>query len=108
MSKYNATPTTVNGVRFDSKKEADRFRELLLMLRAGVISDLRLQHNITLIEGWKTVDGETIRPEVYKADFSYIKDGRRVYEDTKGVKTHVFLLKRKQVLDKHGIKIVEV
>lgn len=108
MNKYNATPTIVNGVRFDSKHEADRFRELLLMVSAGAISDLRLQHNITLIEGWKKTDGEIVRPEVYKADFSYIKDGRRVYEDAKGMMTNVYRLKRKQVLDKHGITIMEV
>ena len=108
MSKYHATPTVVNGIRFDSKHEAERYRELLLLLRAGAITDLRLQHNITLIEGWKKPNGEIVRPEVYKADFSYLKDGRRVYEDAKGVRTQVFALKKKQVLDKHGITIVEV
>ena len=107
MTKYHATPTVVNGIRFDSKHEAERYRELLLLLRGGIISDLRLQHQITLIEGWKKPTGETVRPEVYKADFSYIKDGRRIYEDAKGMRTKEYLIKKKQALEK-GIEIVEV
>lgn len=107
MRKYGNHPTTVNGIRFDSAREAERYRELMLMLRAGEISDLRLQHNITLIEGFKTATGETVRPEVYKADFSYMRDGRRIYEDVKGVRTAAYKIKAKQALDK-GIEIQEV
>ena len=107
--KYHNQPTTVGRVRFDSKREAARYQELMLMLRAGEIRDLRLQPSLTLIEGYKTPDGETIRPEVYKADFSYIdKYGNRVYEDVKGRKTPVYLLKRKQVQEKYGIRIREI
>lgn len=107
--KYYNQPTTVNGIRFDSKKEARRYQELMLLLRAGEISDLRLQQNVTLIEGFKTADGETVRPEIYKADFAYYdKYGNRVLEDVKGKKTQVYLLKRKQVQDKLGVRIREI
>lgn len=107
--KYHNQPTVVNGIRFDSKKEARRYDELLLLLRAGEISDLRLQQNVTLIEGYKTPDGEIVRPEIYKADFAYRdKWGNRVLEDVKGKKTQAYLIKRKQVQDKLGIRIREI
>lgn len=108
MSKYHSTPTTVNGIRFDSKREAERYRELMLLLRAGDITDLRLQPNLTIIEGWTKPNGERVKPEIYRADFSYILRGRRVYEDVKGTRTQVYQIKKKQVLDKFGIEIVEV
>lgn len=107
--KYHNQPTVVNGIRFDSKREARRYEELMLMLRAGEISDLRLQQNVTIIEGYKTPDGETVRPEVYKADFAYTdRYGNKILEDVKGRRTPVYLLKRKQVQDKLGIRIREV
>ncbi len=107
--KYHNQPSVVNGIRFDSRREAKRYSELMLMLRAGEISDLRLQQNVTLIEGYKTPDGEIVRPEVYKADFAYVdKYGNKVIEDVKGKKTPVYLLKRKQVQDKLGIRIREI
>ena len=107
--KYHNQPTVVNNIRFDSKREARRYEELMLLLRAGEITDLRLQQNVTLIEGYKTPDGEVIRPEIYKADFAYTdKHGNRVLEDVKGKKTAVYLLKRKQVQDKLGVRIREI
>lgn len=107
--KYHNQPTTVNGIRFDSKREAMRYQELMLLLRAGEIRDLRLQQTITLIEGYTTPDGEKIRPETYRADFAYVdKYGNKVIEDVKGKKTQVYLLKRKQVQDKLGIRIREI
>lgn len=108
-NKYHASETMVDGIRFDSKREARRFMELRLLLKAGKIKDLRLQPNLTLIEGFTTVDGERIKPEVYRADFSYIDQwGNRIYEDAKGHRTEVYRLKMKQVLDKYGVRIREV
>ena len=79
----------------------------MLLLKSGEIFDLRLQHNVTLQEGYTTPDGERIRPIVYKAEFSYIRHERRVYEDAKGYRTAEYKLKRKLAAE-HGIKIVEV
>lgn len=95
-------------IRFDSRKEARRYDELLTMLRAGEIDDLRLQHQITVQEAYTTPDGERIRAIRYVADFSYILDGRRVYEDAKGRQTDTYRLKKKLVRERTGIEIREV
>lgn len=101
-SKYNAQRTEVDGIQFDSKKEAARWEQLQLMLRSGEISDLRRQVAFGL-----TVNGELVG--TYKADFTYRdKAGKRVVEDVKGVHTDVYLLKRRLMLACHGIEIQEV
>lgn len=69
--KYRNTPTPVKNIRFDSKKEAARYLQLLDAVREGVIYDLRLQRNFTLQEGYTTAEGERIRAIVYRADFTY-------------------------------------
>ena len=83
-----------------------------MLLRAGEISDLRLQHNITLIEGYTDADGIRVKPMVYKADFTYFdKSGKWIVEDTKSEitrKNRVYLNKKKLLKDKRGITIVEV
>ena len=108
-NKYGNAKVVRYGRQFDSKREARRYEELMLLLRAGEISGLRLQQHVTLIEGYKTPDGEVIRPEIYKADFAYTdKHGNRILEDVKGKKTAVYLLKRKQVQDKLGVRIREI
>ena len=113
--KYRNTPTehiAAGGkmLKFDSKREAARFSELLAQLHAGEISDLRLQPEFTLIEAYTTPSGERVRAERYKADFSYRRNGELVVEDVKSpaTKTKVYAIKRKQVLDKYGISITEV
>ncbi len=70
-SKYGNAPTEVNGIKFDSRKEADRYRVLLAALKAGYITDLRLQHDFTLQEAYTTPDGKRIRAIRYRADFTY-------------------------------------
>lgn len=112
-SKYHAKPTArlmPNGtVRvFASKKEAERYDELMAWLDAGYIEDLRLQPQFTLIEGYINADGEPVRAERYVADFSYRVDGVLVVEDAKGVKTEGYKIKRKQMQDKYGIRVNEV
>ena len=70
-SKYNARKTVVDGIKFDSLKEARRYEELKLQEKVGVISHLKLQPKFRLLDGFKYKE-ETIRPVNYFADFSYI------------------------------------
>lgn len=102
--KYNNTKIRVDGRLFDSKAEAARWQELQLLERAGEIKELERQVEYELIPKQK---GE--RAVKYIADFRYIDhDGKTVVEDTKGVKTPVYILKRKLMLRVHGIRIREV
>ena len=94
-SKYHNKKTVVDGITFDSQKEAHRYRELSLLLRAGEISDLRLQVPYELMPTIR-VHGETFRGIKYVADFVYKeKDGSVVVEDAKGMRTDVYKMKRK-------------
>lgn len=70
-SKYHNVKVQMDGHTFDSKKEYHRYLALLDAQREGAISDLRLQHNFTLVEGYTRPEGERIQPVVYKADFTY-------------------------------------
>ena len=112
--KYQNRQVTVDGIRFASKREARRFLVLREMERRGEITDLRLQQNFTLIEGFTRPNGERVKPEVYKADFAYWRwdaAGEHIYyivEDAKGYRTEKYRIKRKQVLDKYGVEIREV
>lgn len=110
--KYRNHPTEVNGIRFDSKKEAQRYKHLMDRLKNGEISDLRLQAGFTLVEGFTTVTGERIRPERYVADFIYMDEmGERIVEDVKSEitrKNPAYRIKKKQMADKFGIVIREV
>lgn len=104
MSKYNSTKVTLDGIKFDSKKEARRYKELKLLERAGEIKDLKLQPRYTLQESFKH-EGATIRKIVYVADFQYEeKDGQLVVEDTKGYRTETYKLKKKLFLKRYGDK----
>lgn len=75
-SKYGNTKTTVNGITFDSQKEARRYEILLKAQRQGYIYDLRLQHEFTLQEAYTTCTGQRIRAIRYKADFTYYLSDR--------------------------------
>lgn len=90
-SKYSARKTAVDGIVFDSAKEARRYCELKLLERAGEISDLQMQVKFELIP---KQDGESAVN--YKADFVYTeKDGARIVEDVKGFRTKEYIIKRK-------------
>ena len=107
-SKYGSKKITANGTTYDSKKEAQRHQELLLLQRAGKISDLKTQVRFELIPSQR-IDGKVVERSVtYIADFVYEQDGKTVVEDTKGFKTKDYILKRKMMLYFHGIKIKEV
>lgn len=69
--KYHNQKIVVNGIPFDSKKEARRYEILLHAQKLGVISDLRLQHEFTLQEAYTSPEGERIRAIRYRADFTY-------------------------------------
>ena len=104
MSKYGNTKIRVDGRLFDSKAEAARWQELQLLERAGEITELERQVEYELIPKQK---GE--RAVKYIADFRYVdNDGKTVVEDTKGVKTPAWIIKRKLMLRVHGIRVREV
>lgn len=97
MSKYHAKKTEVDGIVFDSKKEAERYLELKLMERAGKINSLVLQPKFELQEGYENVEGKKIRAIYYKADFMYYDRTAHVtvVEDVKGFKTKEYAIKKK-------------
>ena len=111
MSKYGNRKTTVDGITFDSQKEAARWCELKLLERAGEISDLLRQVPIKLLPEQRNEKGKVIeRPVRYVADFVYTdnRTGEQVVEDTKGARTKEYIIKRKLMLYMHGIRIREV
>lgn len=107
MSKYNSRKAVVDGIRFDSQKEASRYRELRLLERTGAIQDLQRQQVFTLIPSQKRGGKVVERSVTYKADFAYVKDGQYIVEDVKGFKTPEYILKRKLMLYVHGIRVRE-
>lgn len=101
-SKYHAQPCEVDGVRFDSKKEAKRYEELKQLGMAGELWDLELQPRFPL----HVLSAEL---GVYRGDFAYQTAAGRVVEDVKGyLKTPIYRWKAKHVLAEYGITIVEV
>lgn len=122
MRKYGNKKTTVDGIAFDSRQEARRYRELALLQRAGEISELELQKEFELVpaqyetfprygkKGQRIKDGKRCieKPVKYKADFVYKENGLYIVEDAKGVRTKEYIIKRKLMLYVHGIKIKEV
>lgn len=100
VNKYHAKKTEVGGIVFDSKRESSRYRDLKIMEREGLITGLTLQPKYPL-----EVNGVKIGN--YIGDFLYTEDGQRVVEDTKGVKTPVYKLKRRLMLALYGIHIRE-
>lgn len=109
--KYNNKKVTVDGITFDSVKEANRYSELILLQRAGKIKDLRRQWKYVLIPSqYAEVDGKRKcieRECTYVADFVYLQDGEIIVEDTKGFRTPEYKIKRKLMLFLKGIRIKE-
>lgn len=107
-SKYNNKRTECDGIVFDSKHEAARYQELKILLRAGEITDLRLQVPFELMPATR-LNGETFRSIKYVADFVYKdKTGLEIVEDAKGMKTDVYKMKKKLMAYIHHIVIQEV
>ena len=94
MNKYRAKKTTVDGIKFDSKKEAKRYSELRLLEKAGTIAYLAVHPKFVLQKGF-IYRLRKIRPIVYEADFSYQENGDAIVEDVKSVATKTALFKVK-------------
>lgn len=100
--KFNATRTEIDGIWFDSKKEAAEYGKLKLLERIGKVQQLELQPAFEL----HAPSGEVLGK--YKADFRFIdQEGRSRVVDVKGVKTPVYRLKKKMVEAEYGIRIEE-
>ena len=111
--KYHNQRVIVDGITFDSKKEANRWAELKLMEKAGLIRDLKRQVPFVLIPTQRDEKGKVIEREVrYIADFVYREKGKlsRTVEDVKSpaTKTAVYKIKKKLMLYRLGIIIKEV
>ena len=114
--KYHNRKTLYNGISFDSKKEAERYAELLMLEKCNAIHNLQRQVKYELIPkqelpipvcrkgSWKHVE----RGITYIADFVYEKDGRTIVEDVKGYHTEGYDIKRKLMLFIHGIQVIEI
>jgi hypothetical protein len=96
--KYGAKRTTVDGIKFDSKREADYYCELKLLKRSGEIQDFEIQPEFVLIEDF-TKFGEKVKGIKYRADFKIThNDGSVEIIDVKGSKktlTDVYKIKKK-------------
>ena len=114
--KFNAKPTTVDGIRFASQKEAKRYQELKLLERAGEIHALLLQPAFTLAAPMPDRAAPPWALGQYRADFLYCECRRGakcertkvVVEDVKGFKTPLYRWKKKHVEAQYGIQIREV
>lgn len=107
-SKYHAKKTVVEGIAFDSRKEADRYLVLKGMEEDGSIEDLRRQVRYELVPAFDA-DGRHYRPVYYVADFVYVdkETGKEVVEDVKGMRTDVYRLKSKLFARRYGVSIKE-
>lgn len=106
--KFHNKKVVVDGIKFDSKRESERYQQLKLLVRAGKIQDLKLQVPFELIPTQR-IDGKVVEQScVYVADFVYTEDGKQVVEDVKGVRTDAYIMKRKEMLYRHNIRIREV
>jgi hypothetical protein len=123
-SKYKSRKVMRDGQVFDSLLEYRRWRELLLLERAGKIQDLKRQVSFELIpaqyeeiptgefyvrgerKGQEKIKRVCVEQSVcYVADFVYTEGGKQIVEDTKGFETKDFIIKRKLLLWVHGIKL---
>ena len=128
--KYGNTKVIMDGIQFDSQREAARYQELKLLERAGRITDLQTQVKYVLIPTQRAASfevyksgpnkgrrkpGKVLECECsYIADFVYTQDGETVVEDVKGYRDPAsagyakFVIKRKLMLERYGIRIKEV
>lgn len=118
--KYRNRKTQVDGITFDSQKEARRFIDLKFLLKAGRIRNLKLQPQFTIQESYITPAGERVRALRYVADFSYERPTDpdqngyihwiKVVEDVKSqaTRTEKYKIKKKLMLERLGIAIEEV
>lgn len=122
LTKYHNRPTEretpAESIKFQSRKEARRYDELMLMLKAGVIRRLKLQPQFTLQESFITSEGKRVQAVRYTADFSYEKKLQDTATETwslvvedvkvKATQTPQYRTKKKMMIEKYGIEIAEV
>lgn len=124
MQKYHNKKYEIDGITFDSRKESRRYCELKVLQSAGIIHDLQIQVKFVLIptqyeessgvytkgknKGQKK-RGKLLEKECsYIADFVYYENGEKAVEDAKGMRTEVYKIKKKLILERYGIRIREV
>lgn len=103
VRKYRNIPTVVDGITFDSRKEANRFCELKLLQKQGAISGLVLQPEYPIV-----MNGQRVAK--WRGDFRYEQYGSVVVEDVKSAITRrnpTYRLKKKLVEAQYGIQVVE-
>lgn len=108
-NKYGNVKVEVDGVKYDSKKEAKRSAELETQQKLGIISNLERQVKFVLQPSFKFA-GHTIREIAYVADFVYMENGNKVVEDVKSraTMTPIYKLKKKMMMYVHGVEVHEV
>lgn len=106
-SKYKNKKTIVNGIEFDSRKEAKRYQELLLLQKSGIITDLKRQVPYILVPVFN-LNKKRYRAMNYVADFVYKENNKEVVEDTKGYRTEVYKIKKKLMAYIYQIEIREI
>ncbi len=104
--KYGNRKCEADGFKFDSERERSRYYDLKRQQSAGLIANLRLQVRFE-IAGPVVIGGKRKAARYYVADFVYVKGGRQVIEDVKGMKTPVYNLK-KHLMAARGLEIVEI
>ena len=102
IPKFGNVKTVIDGIKFDSKKEAKRYAELKLLERTNVISNLQLQVTYELIPSQKGTERNEL-PVKYIADFVYKEKNQTIIEDVKGYRETLYVIKRKLMLERYGI-----
>lgn len=110
MSKYRNTPTQIGAEKYRSAREARRHQALLLLQRAGHISDLKREVPFVLAPKVAIQGEDRARPALrYVADFLYTdENGQQVVEDAKGMSTPVYRVKKHLMATVYGIHVKEV
>lgn len=109
-NKYGNKKTEIDGIRFDSKREANRYLELKLFEKTGLIKNLRLQQVFLIHEKFTDKLGIKHREINYKADFTYLDKSynwQMVVEDCKGFKTPEYKIKKKLLIKKYDVIFIE-
>ncbi|MEN6566362.1 MAG: DUF1064 domain-containing protein [Veillonellales bacterium] len=102
QAKYHNEKVLVDGILFDSKKEADKYAELQMLKRAGVVTEIDLQPKFLLQAGYRDYHTKRwVRPIIYVADFRVAYADGRVEVDTKGFRTKEYRLKLKLFRQKY-------
>lgn len=109
-SKYNAIKTVIGNLKFDSKKEANYYLTLKAKRINGEIRSIKLQPEFLILRGFTLENGERIKGIKYVADFEVeYADGHKEIVDVKGLRTDVYKMKKKMLLDMYpNINFIEV